>query len=166
MLWIARAYAVFALGLDFTKLVLFSRESDRVVISGSPGTLGTTGSQIVTYFHSGPTVSLYLTVILLACLFCGLFALNRGLARLAVGAVALVMIAMSAFGLAHLFYLLILANSVAVAFWHVKFPAILICTACNVALQAQNIWLALRPPVSNPEDGHDGSTFLIHAPTT
>jgi hypothetical protein len=164
MLWIARAYAVFALGLDFTKLVLYSHEADRVVISGNPGSFGTTGTQVVTYFHSGPTASLYFTVILLACLVGGLFALNRGLARLAVGTAALVSIAMSVFGLTHLVYLLVLANSVSIAFWHVKFPTILICTVFNVALQAQNVWLAYRPPVSSRDDGHDGTTFLVHAP--
>jgi hypothetical protein len=164
MLWIARAHAVFVLGLAFTNLVLYSREPDRVVVSGNLGGFGTTGTQVVMHYHSGPTTSLYFTVVLLACLVCGLFALTQRSARLAVSASAMVLIAMSVFGLTHMLCLLIWAKTVAVAFWHVKFPLLLISTFFSVTFQALNIWLALRPPISSRDDDRGGSTFLVHAP--
>jgi hypothetical protein len=164
MLWIARAFAVFALGLGLTKLVIYSGEPDRVVISESSVQLtahiATTGSQTITYFHNGPTIGLYAHVVLFACLACGLFALNRRLARLAVVAVSCTLLAMSVFGLSDLIYQLVISNYVATAFWHFKFPAILINSACSTAFMALNIWLAARPPIANkPHDG-DGPAFL------
>jgi hypothetical protein len=72
--------------------------------------------------------------------------LYRKPVRVMVGAVAIYVSSTNLYGIFHLFYMLMMANSISTAFLHGKLPVILTLSICNIGWQLLNIWLAFQPP--------------------
>jgi hypothetical protein len=159
MLWIARLWALWALGFGLVNLVSYSREPDTVTIIQHPHSAFATGNT-TTLIHHGPTSSLCFHVVLSAALFFGLLMLHRQYGRLITGVAATCMLLTALYWVLHLSYLLAISNSVAAGFLGFKFPPIIASCLLTVVLQLANIWLALRRPVRNRDgDPHDFPPF-------
>lgn len=145
VLWLARLYATCVLIFDLMRLVFYSTEPHRVIITqGAPQDAHTGSSSILVY--SGPTASFLIQILLVAGLIFGLLMVHRKLGRTMVGIAALGLLSMAVYGAIRFFYLLAISNSIAVGFLHIKLPFFLVSVGCNILFQLANIWLALRPP--------------------
>jgi hypothetical protein len=152
-LWIARLSALLFLGSNLARFVSYSSERDSVIVTYLPHQTGMTGGTIVSVHH-GPTDSLFIHVLLFACLSFGLLMLNRKPARIMVMLAAACSIAVSFYGVFHLLYLITISRGPALALLHhVLFFEILVGCLGNLALQFAYFWLAFRPPASAEKGG-------------
>jgi len=146
LLWVARLYALWVLGFRLMHFVSYSREPDTVVVTQFAHPAHTTGNISTVITHHGPTVSLFVEVLLFACLTFGLLMVHRQVGRIMVGAAATCVLSMTIYNVLHLLYMLASANSISVAFLHITLPLTLLSCVFTVAFQSVNICLALRPP--------------------
>jgi hypothetical protein len=141
LLWVARLYAFWALIFRLVRLIFYSSVPNTIISDHDVNSKVTT---VVVY--SGPTTSLLIEVVLLACLAFGLLMLHRTLGRMMVGIAAVGLLTISGYGVLHLVYSMATANSVSADLLHIKLPIILASFSCGAALMFANMWLALQPP--------------------
>jgi hypothetical protein len=155
MLWLARLYAVLALGFSLFRFISFSRDPETAVITYSPKGVGMTGNSTTLITHHA-TTTLFIGTLLLACLAFGLFMLNWKFGQRIVIAAALGSLALNFYGVLHLLYLSLLSNSpVSTYMHHPWFWEVFVGSTCNLVIQLGNIWLALRHPISDgPGESH------------
>jgi hypothetical protein len=161
MLWLARLYAVFALSLSLFRFVSFSREPDTVAINYSPAPAEMTGNMTTVVAHHA-TSNLFVGTLLWACLAFGLSTLNRKSGQRIVLAAAIASIGLNFYGVSHLLYMMALSNTLALH--HAPLGEVFAGSACSLVIQLGNIWLALRPPISNERDENNLPPFSSAQP--
>jgi hypothetical protein len=169
MLWVARFYAVFLVISNFAQLVLHSSDPDRVVITHFCGANapGFTGTELIStgYYH-GPTTDLATQVLLYSCIAAGLLIIYRKFARKLVISAATISIGIGIYGVLRLAYLIAFSSSPGLAgLSDSSFLKIISGCALHTIVQAGNIWLVLRFPVSAGKSGDaDHPPFMSMQP--